>query len=207
MSDPLDRFHRALSPILRALNLTLDPQQLALLDHHFELLLKWNRRLNLTSVRDAECIAKRHFGESLVVAAALPSDAATLVDIGSGAGFPGTPIAIARSRVQVSLVESVGKKAVFLEEVTRSLPNAHVLHDRFEALPICFHWAAMRGVAAEPLWDAVALRVRNLALIGGGGRAPSRLPKDLINWERQIRIPWEPGRVVLIGHVHLPSAK
>ncbi|HYM12399.1 MAG TPA: hypothetical protein VEU62_16805 [Bryobacterales bacterium] len=64
MGDRLDRFHRSLHAILRSLPLTLDPPQLALLDRHFELLERWNRKLNLTSVRDPEQIARRHFGES-----------------------------------------------------------------------------------------------------------------------------------------------
>jgi 16S rRNA (guanine527-N7)-methyltransferase len=207
MGDRLDRFHRSLHFILRALPLTLDPQQLALLDRHFELLERWNRKLNLTSVRDPEQIATRHFGESLFVASVLPVGPATLADIGSGAGFPGVPIAVVRPQLQVSLIESIGKKAVFLKEVTRPLSNAQVLRDRFENLPICFHWATMRGVATGSLWDVLSLRARNVVLIGGRDRLHHRLPQEPILWQPEIPLPWEPSRVLLVGSVRQPPTR
>ncbi len=88
---------------------------------YLDLLLRWNGRTNLTSIRDPREIVQRHFGESLFVARYLPDGAGTLLDVGSGAGFPGLPIALARPDWKVTLAESQGKKAAFLMEVVRTL--------------------------------------------------------------------------------------
>src|SRR5438067_3390615 len=127
---------------------TLLPQ----LSSYLDLLLKWNARTNLTAIRDPEEIVRRHFGESLFAARHLSleneqllekpeisgpdSDAITLLDLGSGAGFPGLPIALLCPGVQVTLAESQNKKAAFLREVVRSLrlPNAEVWAARAETL-------------------------------------------------------------------------
>src|ERR1700738_186517 len=85
------------------------------------LLMKWNVRMNLTAVRDEEGILRRHFSESIVCARALPLGIGTLLDFGSGAGFPGIPIALCRSEIAVTLGESQAKKAAFLREAARVL--------------------------------------------------------------------------------------
>lgn len=82
------------------------------------LLQRWNRVTNLTSIRSEVEIVQRHFGESLFAAAAVATSATDLLDIGSGAGFPGLPIALVRPDTRVTLAESQGKKAAFLREST-----------------------------------------------------------------------------------------
>ena len=112
------------------------------LSTYLDLLLKWNARTNLTAIRDPEEIVRRHFGESLFAARHLnPTTPApspvTLLDFGSGAGFPGLPIALLRPDLQVTLAESQNKKAAFLREAVRTLnlPNVEVWAARVEALP------------------------------------------------------------------------
>ena len=101
-----------------------------------DLLLKWNARTNLTAIRDPEEIVRRHFGESLFAAANLPP-AVTLLDLGSGAGFPGIPIQIAHPALRVTLAESQNKKATFLREAMRTLSlTSEVWGRRTEDLPI-----------------------------------------------------------------------
>ncbi len=91
---------------------------------YLDLLAKWNRAYNLTAVRDPADMVARHLLDSL---AALPFvHGATLADLGSGAGLPGVPLAIARPELAVTLVESNGKKARFLREAARSLPLPNV---------------------------------------------------------------------------------
>ena len=89
------------------------------------LLLRWNTRMNLTSVRDPEQIVTRHFGESLFAARLLFShctrDQLTVADVGSGAGFPGIPIKLSAPQITLTLIESQNKKATFLREVLRAL--------------------------------------------------------------------------------------
>ena len=121
-------------------------QLVAQLSTYLDLLLKWNARTNLTAIRDSEEIVRRHFGESLFVAAHLP-DCATLLDLGSGAGFPGLPIQLARPALLVTLAESQNKKASFLREVVRTLGlSTEVWADRVERM------------APDRLFDVVALR-------------------------------------------------
>jgi 16S rRNA (guanine527-N7)-methyltransferase len=91
---------------------------------YLDLLAKWNKTYNLTAVRDPLGMVSRHLLDSL---AALPFiRGSTLADLGSGAGLPGIPLAIARPDLAVTLVESNGKKARFLREVARSLPLSNV---------------------------------------------------------------------------------
>ena len=92
----------------------------AQLSTYLDLLLKWNARTNLTAIRTPEEIVQRHFGESLFAGRHL-GPYSTLLDFGSGAGFPGLPIAILRPDFKVTLAESQNKKATFLREVVRSL--------------------------------------------------------------------------------------
>src|SRR5208283_5094407 len=77
---------------------------------YVSLLLRWNERINLTAMRDEEGILSRHFVESIACARALPAGITSLLDFGSGAGFPGIPIALCRPEIAVTLAESQGKK-------------------------------------------------------------------------------------------------
>src|ERR1700716_1420919 len=135
-----------LAPYLSQIPGALLPQ----LSLYLDLLLKWNARTNLTAIRDPEEIVRRHFGESLFAAQYLDPDTATLLDFGSGAGFPGLPIALMRPEIHVTLAESQNKKASFLREAVRSLdlPNAEVWPDRVESMPAIrqFDTVALRAV-------------------------------------------------------------
>ena len=90
------------------------------LSAYLDLLVRWNTRLNLTAIREPEEIVERHFGESLFTARHLPSGE-TLLDFGSGAGFPGLPIQLALPWLRVTLAESQKKKSSFLREAVRVL--------------------------------------------------------------------------------------
>jgi 16S rRNA (guanine527-N7)-methyltransferase len=102
---------------------------------YLDLLLKWNARTNLTAIRDPEEIVRRHFGESLFTATQLPP-AQTLLDYGSGAGFPGLPTQLLLPNLQVTLAESQNKKATFLREAVRTLGlNTEIWAGRAETMP------------------------------------------------------------------------
>jgi 16S rRNA (guanine527-N7)-methyltransferase len=114
---------------------------------YLELLLHWNQRFNLTSLRTPKEMIERHLVESSFAAMYLPDSTRTLLDFGSGAGIPGIPIALCRPEIHVTLAESQGKKAAFLREAVRVLDlSAEVYGGRVEDLP------------AERLFDAVAMR-------------------------------------------------
>ena len=133
---------------------------------YLDLILKWNSKLNLTAIRTPEEIVRRHFGESLFAGIHL-GECSTLLDFGSGAGFPGLPVQILRPDVTVTLAESQGKKAAFLREAVRTLGLAtEVYAGRVEAMP------------AKRRFDTVALRaVDNMeaAVVEAGRRAAKRV--------------------------------
>jgi 16S rRNA (guanine527-N7)-methyltransferase len=123
---------------------------------YLTLLQKWNAKTNLTAIRDEEGILSRHFLESILCATALPPNIATLLDFGSGAGFPGIPIALMRPEIQVTLAESQNKKAAFLREAVRVLN----LDSGVQATKV--HSARAEGLTTR--YDCVTLRaVDNMA--------------------------------------------
>lgn len=130
-----------------AFGLSLTSGQLETLGRYRELLLDWNERINLTAITDPAAIVTHHFLDSLACLLAVPPDrrgAARVIDVGSGAGFPGIPLAIALPDWQVTLLEATGKKVRFLEEAARTLQlgNAHALQGRAEEVA---HLTAYRG--------------------------------------------------------------
>ncbi len=141
-----------------------DDTLLRQLSTYLDLLVRWNARTNLTAVHDPEAMLRVHFGESLFAARHLPEGAKTLLDVGSGAGFPGLPIQLARPALRVTLAESQGKKASFLREVVRTLDmETEVWAARVEIMPAdrLFDVVTMRAVdnreaALEAAWRRVA---------------------------------------------------
>ncbi len=143
------------------LDASLPPDTLSQLSTYLDLLLKWNARTNLTAIRDPEEIVRRHFGESLFAGRHVPLETRTLLDFGSGAGFPGLPIQLLRPKIAVTLAESQNKKATFLREVVRTL-----------GLPTEVWSARVEDMPAERRFDVVAMRaVDNMEAALTAGRA------------------------------------
>ena len=118
----------------------LNDGQLRAIEAHLELLEVWNRKINLTAIRERSEAVRRHVAESLFLAAQLPPGPATVCDLGSGGGFPGIPVGISRPDCHITLVESDIRKSVFLREASRELPNIRVVSSRFETLSGDFDW-------------------------------------------------------------------
>jgi 16S rRNA (guanine527-N7)-methyltransferase len=110
----------ALSPYGASLN----PSQCDAVRTYIDLLLRWNGRISLTTVTDPDEILRFHIGESISAISAVPIEKGRLADVGSGAGFPGVPLALFLPHLDVTLIESNAKKATFLSEVQRQL-NLH----------------------------------------------------------------------------------
>jgi 16S rRNA (guanine527-N7)-methyltransferase len=127
-----DTIRRALSEF----GIDSNDAQLLQIQRYIALLLKWNDAMNLTAIRDPLEILYRHFCESMFGATILPGDVGRLADVGSGGGFPGLPLKIARPELDVCLIESNVKKATFLAETVRELglAGARVLVSRYEEL-------------------------------------------------------------------------
>ncbi len=173
---------------------------------YLSLFVRWNERINLSSVRDEEQIISRHFVESVVVARSLPAQIITLLDYGSGGGLPGIPIALCRPRLAVTLAESQGKKAAFLQEAVRVLGiNARVHADRAEVLRTVFDCVILRAV--EKMQEAVASAVRLVAPDGWLAlmTTDSHLAElhaaagEHFRWDSPIRLPASESRILTLG--------
>ena len=188
------------------------PALVKALQQYLDLLLRWNARMNLTAVRDPETIVTRHFGESLFAARVLLSGGresvatATVVDVGSGAGFPGIPIKLFAPRLGLTLIESHSKKAVFLREVVRDLgiEQAEVFCGRAEEWGKSADLVTLRAVEQfeRALRVAAKLSGRDgrLALLVGAGQVPTAQKVLGRDWqlEKPISVPESEARVVVV---------
>jgi 16S rRNA (guanine(527)-N(7))-methyltransferase RsmG len=174
----------------------LSPGQVKALETHYQLLLRWNRTVNLTSIKQMEEAVERHYCESLFLGTHLPQGPFRIVDIGSGGGFPGFPVAVLRLDCSVTLIESHQRKAVFLREASRSLPNVRVLARRAEDVNERFDWAISRAVSYEDLASFLKNLAPNVDLLTGG-----EVPPDGIGfvWQPPILMPWGTQRFLRMG--------
>jgi 16S rRNA (guanine527-N7)-methyltransferase len=117
--------------------ISLDRDQIRAFESYLELLLEWNQRINLTAITDRDEIWIKHFLDSLSCLKVIPHPGdMRIIDVGTGAGFPGIPLKIAVPEIQLTLVESVGKKAEFCRLLTGHLRlrSVTILHARIEEL-------------------------------------------------------------------------
>jgi len=145
---------------LDALELSVSQDAQAKLLQHLELIEKWNRVYNLTAVRDRNQMLAQHVLDSMAV---LPHIAgATLIDVGSGAGLPGIPLAIARPDTHVTLLEANHKKSTFLKQavIELGLANAEVVNARAEAWTPPAPYDVVISRAFSDLGEFVALAGR-----------------------------------------------
>lgn len=177
-----------------AWGLSLTPAQLDQFDRYLALLLDWNERLNLTAVRDPLGIQQRHFLDSLSCALVTGNlRGRRLIDVGTGAGFPGLPLKILYPRLRLTLVESVAKKTDFLLAAAAELglDDVVVLAERAETLGQStahreqYDWAVARGVAemrvlAEYLLPLCRVGGHMLAQKGAGAEAETAVAATAI---------------------------
>lgn len=198
----------ALGPLLATfIKEPLSPEQLRKLQAHLDLLLKWNAKMSLTAIRDPEQIVRRHFGESLFAGAQLgPKPNAQLADLGSGAGFPGLPIAVLRPKTKVLLIESQQKKVAFLREAIRSaqISNASVYAGRAESLALQSEIVTMRAVekfdSVLPVAASLVAPEGELALlIGTAQTQTARAKSGDFHWREPVAVPDSRERVLLVG--------
>jgi 16S rRNA (guanine527-N7)-methyltransferase len=177
------------------------PTLIAQLSTYLDLLLKWNARTNLTSIRSPKEIVTRHFGESLFAAHHL-GEPKTLLDFGSGAGFPGLPIALLHPEIHVTLAESQNKKASFLREVVRTLNlDTEIWPRRVEELPSAksFDTITLRAVDAmgPAIFAAAPLAADSLILLTSTA-SQSKIPTlPEFHQHPPVPIPGSVDRVIL----------
>jgi 16S rRNA (guanine527-N7)-methyltransferase len=218
-----------LDPFLES---SLSPFQLDQISTYIDLLLRWNARINLTAIRRPEEIVTRHFGESFFLArhlfpAAAPDSSSVLalegapsklrlggggsvLDIGSGAGFPALPLNIWAPHIHLTMIESNHKKAAFLREVARALTlmNVNVIIDRAETIvarPDCPQagFVTLRAVERFEtiLHNALAFLAPSatLAVLIGAAQIPRLTALPTLKWHPPINVPQSHSRVLSIG--------
>lgn len=135
--------------------ITLTGNQYEQFQKYFELLAEWNEKMNLTAITDESGVALKHFADSLSLLnfVDIPQNS-TLADVGTGAGFPGVVLKIARPDIKLTLIDSLNKRLVFLNEVCSQLGiDAELIHSRAEdgardeKLRESFDFAVSRAVA------------------------------------------------------------
>jgi len=200
----------------------LSASQLDSISIYIDLLLRWNARINLTAVRQPEEIVTRHFGESLFAARRLfpapmadsqppadhqrPTTNNRVIDVGSGAGFPGIPIKIWAPQVHLTLIESNQKKTTFLKEVARAitLTNIDIVSTRAEDF---FGQADIVILRAVECFEAILPIAARLVVSGGvlallvGERQlqSARQVGNVFRWSEPLQIPLSSKRVLLLG--------
>lgn len=181
--------------------ITLSAQQIEQLYGHYELLVDWNKRINLTSVQPGPEMIIRHYCESLFFAAHLPSDEAVIADVGSGAGFPGVPMAILNAGWKLALIESNQRKAVFLRESTREMPNISVLAHRAADVVGHFDWLVSRAVNLNDVLMNVPRLAPRVGLMISEADFSEAKSLSRIAWDEPIRLPWGDRRICIYGKV------
>jgi 16S rRNA (guanine527-N7)-methyltransferase len=199
---------------------SLSLNQVEHISMYIDILLRWNARINLTSVREPEAIVTRHFGESIFAAWHLFPGSRKgnvdsnphVIDVGSGAGFPGLPIKLWAPQIRLTLIESNQKKATFLREVIRrlGLDDVDVFAGRANTFTEVGDFVTIRAVerfeAILPVAAGVVGPDGSLAMLAGKTQV-KRLEEIVpeIKWSERIDLPQSVSRVLIIGRKNQTS--
>jgi len=174
----------------KELGIILTPERLATFRSTYEELVSWNQKFNLTAITDYEGVQVRHFLDSLSCLSAMENQERLtnqrVIDVGTGAGFPGIPLKIARPGIRLTLLEATEKKVNFLKHLVQrlGLRGVTVLHGRAEELGQSpayrerYDWAVARAVAEMPILVEYLLplvKIGGRALAQKGEHAPAEV--------------------------------
>lgn len=157
----------------REFGVCLDEKALKAFDIYLKELLKWNQKINLTAIRSEKGIVLKHFLDSLSVKPYLPEQS-SILDIGSGAGFPGIPLKIVRPALQMTLIDSVRKKVDFQRHVIRmlGLRGTEVIHGRAQDREIVQNLGGRFDITLSRAFsDLRTFLVLSFPFLKGGGTA------------------------------------
>jgi 16S rRNA (guanine527-N7)-methyltransferase len=193
---------------LRPYSVSTTPQLSESIRTYIDLLLRWNRKIALTTITDPAEILRFHFGESMFAISQVPIRHGRLADVGTGAGFPAVPIGMVVPDLECILIESNQKKATFLAEVVRTLKLDHVkvYRDRMESYPVSslsldFSISRALGIHENFLsWSAARLNPSGKVILWLGDDDASKiLANSSWSWSPPMKIPDSQRRVLLMG--------
>lgn len=193
--------------LLQPFAVSLASHQLAQVRTYLGLLLRWNQKINLTAIRDPESVVTRHFGETLFIQAA-GALIGPLLDIGSGAGFPGLSVKILFPGLEATLLEPIAKKRAFLKEVIRSceMSQVEVRPERLEEF--ARQQAKVNSITLRAVGQIEKVVAESIPLLHPGGkfylwstRSQSQKLKHVTSlaWEGRQAIPLSREREIIIG--------
>ena len=144
----------------KKINVELNEKQISQFMDYKDMLLEWNEKMNLTAITDEREIMLKHFADCLMICSDLNLDGKKVIDVGTGAGFPGVPVKIACPGVQITLLDSLNKRINFLKELSEKLGLENV---------DCVHMRAEDGGADKNLRESfdlcISRAVANLAVL------------------------------------------
>jgi len=200
----------AVRDLLEPFEISISSDSVDKLIIYLDLLLQWNEKINLTAIRTAEECVTRHFGESFLLSRVIPLQG-SLLDIGSGAGFPGLGVKLIAPSLEVFLLEPVAKKRAFLKEVARTcgFSNVNVLDSRIEEYSkaqkeLAFDIITIRAVGGvESLIPATrSLLKAHGALCLWVGKQQLHAIRERnpgMSWFEPVSIPLSNDRIILRG--------
>lgn len=196
--------------LLEPFHLELSSSQIIQLFAYLDLLIRWNRKINLTSIRTEEECVTRHFGESLYLARWIKLRG-NLLDIGSGAGFPGLALRIAFPEIATTLLEPVAKKRAFLKEATRvcGISRVEVRPERLADFALQSSGATFDTITARAVGHLDELVPQALNLLKPDGRICLWIGQNqgrsllkssaLVQWGVPITMPIGREREIWVG--------
>ena len=205
-----DIFRGILKNKCEKLKIKIEEKNIEKFYKYMKLLLEWNKKINLTAITEPNEVILKHFVDSLTISKYIEDDS-TLVDVGTGAGFPGIPLKIIREDLEITLVDSLNKRINFLKEIIEEieLKNIKAIHSRAEEFGKNvkyrekFDYATSRAVAnlstlSEYLIPLVKIKGRIISMKG------SEVKEELIDSKNAINVLG--GKILKVDEFQLPSS-
>ena len=202
-------FETKLKKGMEALNIELTQKQTDQFYKYMQLLIEWNEKINLTAITKPEEIIQKHFIDSATIIKNL-KNTKTLIDIGTGAGFPGIPIKIIKPEIEIVLLDSLNKRIKFLEEIIKKLElkNIKAIHSRAEEIGKNKEYReSFDTVVSRAVANMTTLSEYTIPLVKIGGKAiymkSSEIEEELENAKKAIKILG--GKVQKVEEIYLPG--